>query len=286
MTDIEPVRAPPAAPRHPRAGLSLLEVLISCGILVIGLSSVAALLPASSARLAEAALEDRSGVLAANAYADIVNRGLLTAAIFADPTKPVVFGRVLPTAGIAGVTAADPTNLALSVDTTRAFWLEDEVVFAPPASGTVPTNTFRLTNTQVTAFRDFKEAVCYGAMISPSAPPAAAGGSALLSVAIFKRPGQVRQFALTSQGGAFKLAATDTDALKVYFRPCTYVLSMPAGGRPRWLRVASSWKTGAGGTTTPEAFVTFTDPAAAGANPTVIGFEGLMRVTEYPVTLK
>lgn len=270
--------------RQARAGLSLLEVLISCGILVIGLASVAALLPASSARLAEAALEDRCGVLSANAYSDVVNRGLVTSSIFADPSKPVVFGRVLPTSGIAGAAAADAAKLALLVDTSRAFWLEDEVVFTPPVSGTVPSNTFRRVGTS-DAFRDFREAVCYGAMLAPTTPPAAPGGAALLSLAIFKRAGQSRQFALTSQAGAFKLAAADTDTVKIYFKPCTSVLSMPSGGQPRWLRVASSWKTGGGGTATPEAFVTFTDPAAAGANPTVIGFDGLMRVAEYPVVL-
>lgn len=284
MPDITPIIGTSRSSRHARAGLSLLEVLISCGILVIGLSSVAALLPASSARLAEAALEDRCGVLSANAYSDIVNRGLVTSSIFADPTKPVVFGKVLPTSGIAGVAAADATKLALYVDTSRAFWLEDEVLFSPPVSGSIPSNTFRRVGTS-DAFRDFKEAICYGAMISPTTPPAAPGGSALLSVAIFKRVGQARQFALTSQAGAYKLAAADTDTVKIYFKPCTYVLSMPTGGRPRWLRIASSWKTGAGGTATPEAFVTFTDPAAAGANPTVIGFDGLLRVAEYPVVL-
>lgn len=284
MRDIIPAIARPAPPRHPRSGLSLLEVLISCGILVIGLSSVAAILPASSARLAEAALEDRCGVLTANAYADVVNRGLVTSTIFADPSKPVVFGRVLPTSGITGVAAANATKLALYVDTARAFWLEDEVQFSPPVSGSLPTNTFRSVSGTV-VFRDFREAVCYGVMISPTNPPAAPGGSARLSVAIFRKLGQARQFALTPQGGAFKLAAADTDVLKMYFKPCTYVLSMPAGGQPTWLQVASSWKTGAGGTTTPESFVTFTDPSAAGANPTVIGFDGLMRVAEYPVTL-
>ncbi|RLS82207.1 MAG: hypothetical protein DWI04_05185 [Planctomycetota bacterium] len=284
MPDIKPVVAHEAPPRHTRAGLSLLEVLISCGILVIGLSSVAAILPASSSRLAEAALEDRCGVLAANAFADVVNRGLVTSAIFADPAKPVVFGRVLPTSGISGVAAANATKLALHVDTARAFWLEDEVLFSPAVSGSVPSNTFRSVAGTV-LFRDFREAVCYGVMISPSTPPAAPGGSALLSVAIFRKLGQARQFALTSQGGAYKLAAADTDFLKMYFKPCTYVLAMPTGGQPRWLRVASSWKTGAGGTTTPETFVTFTDTGAAGGSPTVIGFDGLVRVAEYPVTL-
>ena len=271
-----------AAPPHARAGLSLLEVLISCGILVVGLASVASLLPASSARLAEAVLEDRGGTLTANAYADIINRGLVTADIFSNPATPAVFGSVLPNAGIAGVTAADATKLAGSVDTSRAFLLEDDLQFNPSPTGTTPLNTFRrITGADVC--RDFTEAVCYGAMLSPTVPPAASGGQAVLSVAIFRRPGASRQFSLTPAAGSYQLAAADTDLLKLYFRPCTSVLSLPAAGPPRWLRVASSWKSTASGS--PLAFVTFTDPTATGVT-TVIGFEGLLRVNEYSVTLK
>lgn len=267
---------------HPRAGLSLLEVLISCGVLVVGLASVAALLPASSARLAEAVLEDRGGALAANAYADIVNRGLVTADIFANPAQPAVFGSVLPTAGIAGVTPADPATLASFVDSSRAFLLEDELRFNPSASGSVPLNTFRRVD-NADVCREFNEAVCYGAMLAPTAPPATRGGQAVLSVAIFRRTGTARQFSLTAQAGSYQLSATDADLVRLYFRPCASVLSLPAAGTPRWLRVASSWRSNASGTT--QAFVTFTDASATGVT-TVIGFDGLLRVNEYSVTLK
>jgi Tfp pilus assembly protein PilV len=68
--------------RSCRAGVTLLEVLVACGILVVGLASVASILPAAGTRLAQATLEDRAGTAAANAYADIVNRGLVAADIF------------------------------------------------------------------------------------------------------------------------------------------------------------------------------------------------------------
>ncbi len=64
-----------------REGFTILEVLISAGIMVIGLACVASLLPAAAQRMSQAVSEDRAGTLAANAYADITARrplGLLS----------------------------------------------------------------------------------------------------------------------------------------------------------------------------------------------------------------
>ncbi|MBM4058212.1 MAG: hypothetical protein FJ275_08255, partial [Planctomycetes bacterium] len=58
-----------ASSDHARAGMTLLEVLVACGILVMGLASVAAMLPAAGARLAEATAIDRAGTLSANCFA-------------------------------------------------------------------------------------------------------------------------------------------------------------------------------------------------------------------------
>ncbi|MFM8985733.1 MAG: hypothetical protein ACKONH_06710, partial [Planctomycetia bacterium] len=80
--------------RESRAGLSLLEVLVACGILVIGLTSIAAILPAAGSRLTQASQADRGGTLAANAYAEMVNRGLIAADLFSSGTRACVFGRV------------------------------------------------------------------------------------------------------------------------------------------------------------------------------------------------
>lgn len=59
------------------AGITLLEVLISMGILTIGLVSVAALVPAGRSQAVRAVIYDRSSTLAANAAADLINRGFL-----------------------------------------------------------------------------------------------------------------------------------------------------------------------------------------------------------------
>lgn len=263
--------------RQPRAGITLLEVLIACGVLVVGLTSVAALMPATGARLAEAALEDRVGVAAGNAYADIVSRGLLSADVFTDKGKPAVFGRVLPTAGIPN---AVPANTATRIDPTRGFLAEDDVVFEPPTTADTPNNLF-LNSGQ--GAREFKEGICWGALIVPrSADPVAPGSAATLGVAVFKRAGQALPLTLASAGGAYSTPLADDSVLNNYLKSCSWVLAS-AGGSARWFRIQSSWKSGA------SAFIVFTDPgfaAFAGGSPTVIAFEGLVRVDEYPVVLE
>lgn len=60
-----------------RRGISLLEVLISMGILSVGLASVLALIPAGKSQAKRAAIEDGRGALGSSALEDCVNRGLL-----------------------------------------------------------------------------------------------------------------------------------------------------------------------------------------------------------------
>jgi len=62
---------------HDRRGISLLEVLISIGILSVGLASVLALLPAGGSQAKKAMVEDRRSALGAAAIGDFVNRGFL-----------------------------------------------------------------------------------------------------------------------------------------------------------------------------------------------------------------
>lgn len=104
-----------------RSGFSLLEVLVAMGILVTGLASVAALLPAAGSRLAEATAIDRAGTLSANAQADLVNRRVYSSDLFRlGPMEPapstkrdfvtgkaVAFGEVLTNSGSLASTTAN-----------------------------------------------------------------------------------------------------------------------------------------------------------------------------------
>jgi type II secretory pathway pseudopilin PulG len=82
------------ATMHPDPrGITLMEVLISIGILAIGLSSVVAILPAARSQAARAVILDRAAGLAANALADAATFGLLrtdSLTVIPTPATPVV----------------------------------------------------------------------------------------------------------------------------------------------------------------------------------------------------
>jgi Tfp pilus assembly protein PilV len=106
-----------AAPR----GITLLEVLVACGILMFALSGIAAILPAAGSRLAEGVAEDRAAVLSANVYAELKARQFLKASLFngvpavsASPnqqSETIVLGNLGPTLDWTG-TAADASITA------------------------------------------------------------------------------------------------------------------------------------------------------------------------------
>jgi type II secretory pathway pseudopilin PulG len=80
--------------RFPRRGITVLEVLISIGILAIGLTSVLAIVPAAKSQSARAVILDRASTLAANVLADAATFGLLrsgsdTLTLAPSPTTPV-----------------------------------------------------------------------------------------------------------------------------------------------------------------------------------------------------
>jgi len=79
---------PNAHPGFGRRGISLLEVLISMGILTVGLLSVLALVPAGKSQAVKAVIYDRSSVMASNVAADLIARGLLRPSSWVTGTAP------------------------------------------------------------------------------------------------------------------------------------------------------------------------------------------------------
>lgn len=86
MNHLSPIHKP--APAKQLSGFTLLEVLVACGLLVLALSGIAAMLPASGYQLARAAVEERAAVVASNAFASILNADLVRSDIF--PTSAAV----------------------------------------------------------------------------------------------------------------------------------------------------------------------------------------------------
>jgi type II secretory pathway pseudopilin PulG len=286
-------------------GMTLMEVLIACGILVVGLSSLAALLPAAGARLGQANLEDRAGTLAANAYTDVVTRGLVAADLFGDHTKSLAFGQ-----GLSSVAASQTDHFATRtdrltarIDPQRGFLLEDEVLYAPPITSVTPVNEF------LQGRRSFKEAICWGATLVPDAFPADAddlpGTRAKLSIAVFRKPPEPTPIPLEVINGLYRMNPPNEALMKKFLRSCSHVLVPPRAtatdAGPRWFRVTASWIAPFDPVTKQRlddnCYVLFDDITGPGGEsissndfadptPAVIGFDGIVRLDEYNVILK
>jgi type II secretory pathway pseudopilin PulG len=332
----------PVVPR--RAGITLLEVLVACGILVVGLASLASVLPAAGSRLAQASVEDRAGIAAANAYAECVARGLITSDIFVSSTRACGFGRgfeeivdqIDPASRrprnrtlIASTTAAilqpRPLPFLTRIDEVRGFVLEDDLSFQPSA-GDTPLNAFiTIPPNQEPGHRLSRPGVCWGAMLAPVSGTAVAGAEATLSIAVFRKEcEETASLSLTQQSGALyrvisgttvsesgqtaylpgpmgtnsPLPNADIAALRKQFVPgCGYVLMLPATGAanprmPKWVRVTSSWTSNepldpanSGSAKGDVTYVALDLDGTAPASTAVIGFENLVRVDQYTVTL-
>lgn len=288
------LNSPPVPPpTGSRAGFSLLEVLVACGILVIGLTSIAAILPAASSRLAEATAEDRAGTLAANAYAEAVARGLLSSDIFpasSSGTTCVVFGRVLTINGtstsipvgkvaLASGTTVSGTVLFTRIDQARGFVLEDDLTYSIPTTGETPNNSFLNGGTGP---REYKDGVCWGGMLTPTVLTGTVGpGSvATLSLAVFKKSGDMQSLTLTPTSGLYAVVPADAQTRKKYAKGCSYLLVLPTGAAPTWQRINASWTTVTGST-----FLTFTGTQSFPKDTPAIGFEGLLRLDERTIVL-
>lgn len=299
-----------------RRGITLLEVLIACGLLIIGLSAMASLLPAAGARLAQASVADRAGVLASNAFADSHIRGLIATDAFPSPSSSspqavralaigAVIGQlpkygVLPSGRTADEYFTEPADAALKrCSSPRSFFLEDELAYGPPTLTGAPLNAFAATTDGSLGPRQVRDGVCWGATLSPKLFPPASGGAAVLSIAIFRRGGEVapgETNAATLVGLKRTNSFYEADVLQSggLLRACAWVLAIPGSPSmaPRWFQIMSSWTFEPPATQTPRVifrnqqdFETVTGAASAESKATVFAFEGLVRVDEHLVTL-
>ena len=239
-----------------REGFTILEVLISAGIMVIGLACVASLLPAAAQRMSQAVSEDRAGTLTANAYADITARqplGLLSA------TPPGVAHWPRDQFVTMGTVAAELQKVAVGVNgesvssvlnTGTLFpntgWLiEDALVFDD--IGGSPVNTFDA-NTNGRKIRP--NAMCWLATLVPDKNannPVEAGDIAELSIAVFKKQPDVNEIvkgALSSSVLTIGGSAVDDDTRRQFVKGCGSILAL--GSTPEWIRINASWTDAAG----------------------------------------
>jgi prepilin-type N-terminal cleavage/methylation domain-containing protein len=306
---------PPAC--QVREGFTLLEVLVSIAILVFALAGIAALLPATGARLAEATDIDRAGTLAANAPADLLARGACRAALWpaTATTRAIVFGEGLTVAGasvaLASVTGtvslANTAILGQTLNTASAFQMRDNLITSPAGIVT-----------------GFDTGLCYGCMLSSTGANPGPGTQVRMTTAVFSRPGPaVLGFVLTqtaTNSPVFRITSTisgagivtavtpgpPTDSLrKQYLAGCAWVVAVPTPptiARPVWVPIASSWTSGTG-VTDPSFTLSLTGtrhfvclsgtpssvtygPLMSGSTLRVFGFDGLLRVDERTIRLE
>lgn len=308
--------------RH-RGGITLLEVLISCGLLVVGLSTIAALLPAAGSQLAQAVTEDRAAVLLSNATAEVFNRGLLSADVFpvsSGTVRTLALGKVvgrLPSFDDPVISShfTPPSEEGRRrCGSERTFVLEDALVYDPPLYADTPVNAFSRDGNR-TGPRKFRPEICWGATLRPNTAAPAAGDRATLSIVVFKREGDAGSgqmadampIVLTKVGSFYESDLTPAGSL---LRGCSWLLAIPgstATDPPRWHKIMSSWRweicrlcngngcpdcghDGKKQTTrlilgNQQAFAELTGATADGATATVFAFEGILRVDDQVVTL-
>lgn len=287
-----------------RGGLTLLEVLIACALLILGLSTMAAILPAAGFRLAQAHLEDRASVLASNALAEVMNRRVIASDSFGEgAASALAFGSVLGTLPVLGAlpSGRDASEHFAGLSgvsfgrcgSPRTFLLEDEVTYSRPADADTPTNSFR-SEALGSGPRGCKAGVSWGAMLTPESLPARPGDMATLTIAIFKKADESIQpvpLALTRTNGFYE---ADITASGVLLRACTWVIAVPAtpARKPEWFQIMSSWTLAPPAPQTTrlilrnqEAFETLTGATTTGGRATIIVFDGLVRVDQHRVTI-
>lgn len=191
-----------------RAGITLMEVLISIGILSVGLASVIALIPAGGNEARRALIADRRGVLAANAMADAIARGMLNPAKWSPmPAAPPYRMALDPLGGAAFPASVTPIvldNIAPGPAAQGAFRGEDDVAYQQPPAGDEPATPVYLGGQRATT-----GAFSWLATLLPVGGPTLRGY--LLSVVVFHNrqvpPSFPGPFAVTPISGPFTPSA-------------------------------------------------------------------------------
>ena len=119
---------------HNRSGITLMEVLISIGILAVGLSAVVALIPAGGSEAQRAMREDRKANVGLAALEDAITRGILsppaTPPFIVDPTEPA------GSPGLPGLPAASFGGLGTgSFASDEVFRSQDDPSYTLESSG-------------------------------------------------------------------------------------------------------------------------------------------------------
>lgn len=251
-----------------RRGISLMEVLISIGILSIGLLSVLALIPAGRSQMSKASSLDRTTSLAVNAAADFINRGFARPAGWTNSnpgTRFVVFDPMesnsfWPTATIPTISpridaATTGTGAAILFSGTAATAVairgllmrsEDDLRYSadPLGEDDLPVPKWSVSGSS--GRHAFDGAYSYLATLSGTSSSWTAGEYKTLTIVTFaRRDTSVPPIALSpttapNADGSWTVDKTnlpDDSALKDLVKPGAMILFKSSDGFPAWYRV-------------------------------------------------
>lgn len=144
---------------RPRNGITLLEVLISIGILAIGLSSIVAVMPAAHSQASRAVMADRAAALASNALADVATFGLLR-----DGTSVLTVAPTATTPVLIDPAAANPYLQLSPSGTLPLARVRAGGAAAPAIAPVAPAGVLRL-------MTDLRDDVTFREASAPDEPP-------------------------------------------------------------------------------------------------------------------
>lgn len=297
-----------------RCGISLLEVLISMGILSVGLASVLALIPAGKSQARKAAIDDGRGNLGSAALADVINRGLLRTSIWSatgvtlssgsaivfDPLFSFVTGTqtTFPT-GLTQISLGNITGAAAD-EVCRA---QDDVVYSVPDDEDSPAlPMFSSTGKRLTEGR-----FSWLATLVPAQSGTSPHYHRLSIVEFHNRtfdasssPSDTARLTFTLTGSSWNYGsatigiasntgvAMSKEQFGDFFRTGTVVLVSDTSPNFRWLRVLMAAPTESpDGTTVTEVDLTFDQDVTSQFTPTRIdAYAGAVGVAEQIVRLE
>jgi len=184
---------------HSRTGITLMEVLVSIGILAIGLTSAMSLIPAGKSEAGKALIYDRSATMAMNGLSDAITFGLTrpdsivvsnsaAATIVYDPANVIPWDTSFSGTATVGRLKADGVLATGTATSLTPFGVEklfaqsrDDVAYnRPTTEDGIPTNGF------IDGIRGFEgRMTSVIALTGSGAAPITAGEFATLSVIMF-----------------------------------------------------------------------------------------------------
>jgi len=217
-----------------RTGITLMEVLISIGILSIGLAGVLALIPAGGREAQKALIADRRASLAANAMSDAIARGILNPANWsAVPGQPyaVAFDPLGSAVFPVSVTRIDLTGV-VGAAAEEVFRAADDLAYEQPADEDLPALP-RYTGGQRITTGAFS-------WLATLLPAGTTDGYRLSIVTFHLRqvpPTIVTPFAAIGANGSFDialptLALSNDDFRETFTRGTPVLLANPTGSTP------------------------------------------------------